>query len=241
MKSKNLIITLFVFLQISSLLLAGGSITGSVKFDGKTPKMKAIRMGADPICNAKHEVPARTEWFVAGPNGEMQNVFVYIKEGLDGKEYPAPETPVTIDQNGCVYKPHILGMRVGQPLEILNSDGTLHNVHALPKEKGNKEFNEAMPGARKRITKTFNTSEVMVKIKCDVHPWMGAYIGVLDHPCFSVTDDSGKYTLDDLPPGTYTVEAWHEKIPAQTATVTIEGDESVTLDFIFKKPEKSKK
>ncbi len=233
-------LTALALVMLAGSLDAKGSIKGTVKYEGKVPKMKVIRMGADPICDAKHDSPARAEWFLAGPDGELKNVFVYVKEGLKG-DYPAPSEAAVIDQNGCVYKPHVLGVQVGQPINILNSDGTLHNVHALPKKKGNDKFNEAMPGARKKITKKFNTPEIMVRIKCDVHPWMGARIGVVDHPFYAVTAEDGSYEIKGLPVGTYTIEVWHEKLPAKTATVTVKGDETVTSDFTLKRPPKKKK
>lgn len=234
------VVTAAVALMLATHINAGGTIKGTAKFVGKTPRMKAIKMAADPICATKHEIPAKTEWLVAGLNGELKNVFVYIKEGLGDRKFPVPEEPVTIDQRGCLYRPHVLGVQTGQPIEILNSDGTLHNVHGLPKKPGNDRFNEAMPAARKKITKTFNTPEVLVKIKCDVHPWMGCWVGVLDHPYYDVTDAGGSFELKDLPPGTYTVEAVQERLPPQTETLTIKGDETVTVDFLFKRPEKKK-
>ena len=226
-------------LIFSSILTAGG-IKGTVKYEGKVPRMKPIKMAADPICDGKHaEGPARLEWLLAGSEGELKNVFVYVKEGLGDKKFAAPEKVATIDQNGCVYKPHILGVQVGQKIEILNSDGTLHNVHAMPKKKNNVAFNEAMPGARKKVTKQFDEAEIMVRVKCDVHPWMGAYIGVFDHPCFAVSGDDGTYIISDLKPGEYVIEAWHEKLGSQTANVTV-SDSAAHQNFTFKKPSKKK-
>ena len=231
---------LTIGLIFSSILTAGG-IKGTVKYKGKVPRMKPIKMAADPICDGKHaEGPARLEWLLAGSEGELKNVFVYVKEGVGEKKFSTPEKVATIDQNGCIYIPHVLGVQVGQKIEILNSDGTLHNVHAMPKKKNNDAFNEAMPGARKKVTKQFDEAEVMVKMKCDVHPWMGAFIGVLDHPFFSVTDDKGNFEIENLPPGTYTVEAWHERLPAQVVTVTVKADGDATADFILKRPPKKK-
>ena len=225
-------------LIFSSILTAGG-IKGTVKYEGKIPRMKPIKMAADPICDGKHaEGPARLEWLLAGSEGELKNVFVYVKEGLGDKKFAAPEKVATIDQNGCIYKPHILGVQVGQKIEILNSDGTLHNVHAMPKKKNNVAFNEAMPGARKKVTKKFDEAEIMVRVKCDVHPWMGAFIGVLDHPFYSVTDEKGNFEIENLPPGTYTVEAWHERLPAKAVTVTVKADGDATADFVLKRPPK---
>lgn len=222
-------------------LFGGGKAAGTVVYDGPVPPMKPIRMGSDPICEMKHEEPARTEWLMAGEKGELKNVFVYVKSGLGDRTYPVPQKPDTINQSGCVYHPHVLGVQAGQPIEILNSDGTLHNVHALPREPGNDKFNEAMPAARKKITKVFEVPEVMVRIKCDVHPWMGAFVGVVNHPFYDVTAEDGSFEIVDLPPGTYTLEAWHERLPPQTATVTIKKDETVSVDFTLKRPEKPEK
>jgi plastocyanin len=233
------ITTALVTVIILSTSLTAGGIKGTVKYDGKVPKMRPIKMAADPICNGLHtEGPARLEWLLAGPNGELKNVFVYVEEGLEGKKFPVPEKSVTMDQKGCLYVPHVMGVQVGQKIDILNSDGTLHNVHALPKQKKNDAFNEAMPGARKKITKQFGEPEVMLKMKCDVHPWMGAYIGVLNHPFYAVTDEKGNFEIKDLPPGTYTVKVWHERLPAKTATVTVKAEGDATADFVLKRPPK---
>ena len=218
--------------------LYGGGIKGTVKFDGKAPKMKPIKMSADPICDGKHsDGPARAEWLLSGSEGELKNVFVYIEKGLEGKSYKTPEKAVTIDQTGCVYVPHVLGLMVGQQLDILNSDGTLHNIHALPKV--NKEFNKAMPRSKKLMSVTFDKAEAPFKVKCDVHPWMGAFLGVFDHPYFAVTDDSGSYTISGLAPGKYVIEAWHEKLGSQIADITVD-DSGASQDFTFKKPSKKK-
>jgi plastocyanin len=159
-------------------------------------------------------------------------VFVYVKDGLGGLKFPVPSTPVVLDQKGCRYAPHVVGVQVGQGFEVLNSDSTLHNVHALP--TANREFNTGQPLAGLRYSHRFSTREVMVPFKCDVHPWMRAYIGVLDHPFFGVTGADGTFTLTGLPPGTYTVEAWHEKLGTQTQTVTIGDKESKDIAVSFK-------
>lgn len=235
---KNLFIHNLVSIMIlSTFAFAGGSISGTIKFEGKAPPMKKIKMGADPICSAKHTDTPTTEWLLSGENGELMNVFVYIKEGVTG-DYPAPSEPVVIDQNGCIYKPHVLGARVGQSIEILNSDGTLHNIHAKPKI--NKEFNKAQPKFKKKLTVSFDKAEVMIPFKCDVHPWMSAWIGVLDHPFFTVTGENGSFTISGLEAGTYTVEAWHERLGKQTSTATIKTDETVNIDFTFTPPKRKK-
>ena len=216
-----------------------GDIQGKITFDGKAPKMKSLRMDADPVCVANNEVAPRKEWLILDENNGLKNVLVFVKESSSNSlsdDYSPPENPAVIDQNGCVYVPHVLGVMVGQDLDILNSDGTLHNIHALPKV--NKEFNKAMPRSKKRMTVQFDKSEAPFKVKCDVHPWMGAFIGVFDHPYFTVTDDDGSYVISGLEPGDYVIEAWHEKLGSQTANVTV-GDSAA--NFTFKKPEKTKK
>ena len=167
-------------------------------------------------------------------DGKLANVFVYIKDGLGNFSYDAPSGPMTIDQHGCRYHPHVFGIRVGQELDIVNSDPTLHNIHALP--KSNSEFNTGQPIQGMKTMHMFNAKEVMVPFKCDVHGWMNAYIGVLDHPFFGVTDADGKFSLKGVPPGTYTIEAWHEKGGTQTAMVTIGAKETKPANFTFKAP-----
>ena len=216
-----------------------GDIHGKITFDGKAPKMKSLRMDADPVCVANNEVAPRKEWLILDENNGLKNVLVFVKESPSNSlssDYSPPENPAVIDQNGCVYVPHVLGVMVGQDLDILNSDGTLHNIHALPKV--NKEFNKAMPRSKKRMTVQFDKSEAPFKVKCDVHPWMGAFLGVFDHPYFAVTNDDGSYVISGLEPGDYVIEAWHEKLGSQTANVTV-GDSAA--NFTFKKPEKTKK
>ena len=229
-------------LILSSVLTFGfaGDIQGKITFDGKAPKMKSLRMDADPVCVANNEVAPRREWLILDENNGLKNVLVFVKESSVGSslagEFNLPENPAVIDQNGCIYVPHVLGVMVGQKLDILNSDGTLHNIHALPKV--NKEFNNAMPRSKKRMTVQFDKSEAPFKVKCDVHPWMGAFIGVFDHPYFAVTGDDGSYVISGLEPGVYVIEAWHEKLGSQTANVTV-GDSAA--NFTFTKPKKPKK
>ena len=236
MKTKLLIISIsFAAMNISW----AGDVKGSITFEGNAPKMKPLRMDADPVCVANNEIKPRKEWLILGKDNGIKNMLVYITESKSGSLLGAPVTEdvAVLDQNGCVYIPHVLGVRVGQQINILNSDGTLHNIHALPKV--NKEFNKAMPRSKKQMTVTFNKSEDPFKIKCDVHPWMGAYVGVFDHPYFAVTDDSGSYTISNLPAGKYVIEAWHEKLGSQTADITVD-DSGASQDFSFKKPSKKK-
>ena len=218
-------------------VLADATITGSIKLElpgGKKPRRKRIQMAADPVCNAKHDTPALSESAVVDDDGSLHNVFVYVKKGLEGKKFEIPDEAAVLDQRGCLYKPHVLGVMAGQNITVLNSDGTLHNVH--PKPQNSNEFNKAMPKFRKKIEISFAKPEVMVPVKCDMHPWMQSYIGVLDHPFHSVTGEGGTFEIKGLPAGTYTIEAWHESVRIGTMTqdVVLADGESKSVDFSFK-------
>ena len=214
---------------------AAATITGTVTFDGKAPTLKPLAMDADPVCAKKHTSPQPNEMLVLGSGNTMGNILVRVTSGLPaGKTYPPPKDPVVMDQNGCIYKPHVMGIMVGQTYKILNSDGILHNVHALPKI--NKTFNRPMPPTLKEATATFAKPEAIFPIKCDVHPWMNASLGVFSNPFFSVTATDGKYTISGLDPGTYEITAWHEKLGTQTASVTVAASATKTQDFKFASP-----
>lgn len=208
-----------------------GTISGQIKLEGTPPKPELIKMNADPIC-LREGKGGTTEFFVVGPGHELGNVFVYVKDGLGDRTFTPPTQVVVLDQKGCHYIPHVFGIQVGQPLEIVNSDPTLHNIHALPKT--NKEFNTGQPIKGMKFQQTFSAEEVMVPFKCDVHGWMNAYAGVLDHPFFAVTTTDGKFEIKGLPPGTYTIEAWHEKLGPMTQTVTLGASETKEASFAFK-------
>ena len=207
-----------------------GSITGVVKFDGKVPAARTITMDSDPYC--EKQPTNTTENIVVGDGSGLQNVFVYVKDGLGDRTFPVPSTPVVLDQKGCRYVPHVLGVQVGQTLEIASSDNTLHNVHAMGQQ--NREFNMAHPLAGIKHTRVFSTKEVMVPFKCDVHKWMNAFLGVLDHPFYAVTTGNGHFELKGLPPGTYTIEVWHEKLGTQTQMVTVGEKQTSEASFTFK-------
>jgi len=210
-----------------------GSIKGLVTVDGAVPKNEAIKMNADPVCLQQAKGPQSQETYIVGSDGKsLGNVFVYVKDGLGNYAYDPPTDSPKIDQKECRYHPHVFGMRVGQSLEIINSDPTLHNIHAMP--KANSEFNNGQPIQGMKMSHTFDKPEVMVPFKCDVHGWMNAYVGVLPHPYFAVTKDDGKFELPNLPPGTYTIEAWHEKLGPMTQSVTIGAKESKDVNFTFK-------
>lgn len=215
---------------------AGATITGTVTYDGKVPTLKPLAMDADPACASKHSSPVPNEMLVLGSGNTMGNIMVSVKSGLPaGKTYPAPKEAFVMDQSGCQYKPHVFGLQVGQPLKVLNSDGVLHNVHALPKVNG--QFNMAMPATRKEAEHTFEKAEgAPFQVKCDVHPWMTAHVSIFDHPYFNVTKEDGKFKIADLPAGTYEIEAVHEKLGAKVEKVTVADGESKTVDFKFTAP-----
>lgn len=208
------------------------TIAGSIAFQGTAPKMTLIDVSSEATCHSKAEAhPQYTDNVVVNPNGTLRNVFVYVKEGLGGATFPPSSEAVVFDQQGCHYTPHVFGIQTNQPLRILNSDeGVLHNIHAFSKV-GN-GFNFGMPKVMESV-KTFKKSEVMVRIKCDVHSWMGAYAGVVDHPFFAVSGDDGSFKLPPLPPGQYVIEAWHEEYGSQTQSVTVAPQETKEVSFSF--------
>jgi plastocyanin len=187
-------------------------------------------MNADPVCVKQHKTPVVGEEVVVNTNGTLRNVLVYVKEGLGSRKFDPPAAKLEFDQRGCRYAPHVLGIQTGQELEIVNDDPTLHNVHSLSKD--NAQFNVAQPKQGMRLTKKFDKPEVF-KVKCEVHTWMGAYIGVFSHPYFAVTGDDGSFKLKNLPAGDYTIEVWHEKYGVQTTKVKVAASGAATADFKF--------
>src|SRR5437868_8186384 len=216
--------------QPPAAVQGGGTISGKVKFTGAKPAMPKIDMSEEPKCKAKYTAaPPTDEAVVVNANGTLANVFVYVKSGLPASyKAPAPAGAVTLDQDGCRYHPHVLGILVGQGLEIKNSDGIPHNIKA--KGTKNRPFNISQPTTM-TSTRTFSAPEVMVPLECNVHGWMHAWLGVLPHAFYGVSGADGSFSITGLPPGTYTVEAWHEKYGTQTATVTVAGSETKTADF----------
>ncbi len=236
-KLVSLVVGLVFSAGLCSSALAAGSITGTVKFDGKAPNFKAINMDADPICSAAYKDAVYPQTLVLGDDNTMGNVFVYVKSGLTKNDYPAPAETVVIDQKGCNYDPHVVGVMVGQKVKFLNPDGTLHNVHIM--SKVNDEMNLAMPKFRTELEKTFEKAEFMFPVKCDVHPWMTSWMAVMSNPFFTVTKADGKFEIKNLPAGTYEIEAWHEKLGTKTATVTVTEGGTATTDFSFSAPTKN--
>jgi plastocyanin len=208
-----------------------GAVSGRVIYEGPAPEQRTIKVDSDPACKRDHPNSLTVDTITVN-NGGLENVFVYVKTGLDDYAFDTPTQAVTLDQKGCMYTPHVFGVRAGQPIEIVNSDPTLHNVHALATT--NREFNFAQKIQGIKQAKTFTVPEVMVHFKCDVHNWMSAYAGVLNHPYFAVTANGGAFELKNLPAGTYTIEAWHEKLGTQTQTVTLGEKDSKPVNFTFK-------
>jgi plastocyanin len=207
------------------------TITGRIRFEGTAPTPRVVRMTSDPLCMPEGG-SAQSEVLLVGPDNGLENVFVYVKDGLGSRTFPAPSTPVVLDQQGCRYTPHVFGVQVGQPVDIVNSDPTVHNVHAIP--KANSEFNFGQTLKGQRNTRMFDKPEVMVPFRCDVHGWMNSYAGVLPHPFFAVSKPDGGFEIKGLPAGTYTIEAWHERLGTQTQMVTVDGKAGATSDFAFK-------
>tara|TARA_Y100000768_G_scaffold299184_1_gene232905 strand:+ start:1117 stop:1848 length:732 start_codon:yes stop_codon:yes gene_type:complete len=231
---KLLSIVMSLGLLVSSI--DAGTLKGHVKYDGKAPKKKKLRMDADPVCGSSHSSPVLSENFKMASDGSMAEALVYLKNvKYNGG---VPSEPAVLDQKGCIYVPHVFGMVAGQELLIKNSDATLHNIHSMPKV--NKEFNFAMPKVVKKKKATFSKAEPdPFYIKCDVHPWMKTWVLVSDHPYFAVTDAKGNFSIEGIPSGTYEVVCWQEKFGKRTLTaeVTI-GDGDTTKDFVFTRPKK---
>ena len=221
-----------VFCLTSTEVLADGGVVGKVNLkETKQRVRKKLNMASDPVCASKYTEAVYSEALMVNDGGTMRNVFVYVSKGAEGKKFDVPEKAAVLDQNGCVYTPRVLGVRAGQKINILNNDGTLHNVH--PKPKTNAEFNQAMPKFMKKKTVSFDKAEVMVPVKCDVHPWMQGFVAVMDHPYYGVTGDGGAFELKGLPAGNYTITAWHEVFGSQTQEVTVKDGESASAEFTY--------
>jgi hypothetical protein len=213
-----------------------GSIGGSVALNGTAPEPKKIDTSADPVC-AQRNPDAKTEDVVA-KDGKLANVFVYVKDGTtaDGKKigdfsFDTPTSAAVLDQNGCHYKPHVLGIQINQKLSVTNSDPTQHNVHPTP--KNNEEWNQSQGPNAPPIEKSFKRAELLIPVKCNQHPWMKAYIGVMKHPFFAVSKEDGSFEIKGVPPGKYTVVAWHEKFGEKTMEVNVPSRGSAPASFSF--------
>lgn len=208
-----------------------GDISGTVQLDGTPPKMKVINMAAEPACAKQHSTPATTQDVLVGKDGDLENVVVYLKDDFSQYQFAAPQAPVTITQKGCMYEPHVLALETGQSLQVVNADPVTHNIHPVPKD--NREWNESQPPGAAPFDQSFAHEEIAIPVKCNIHPWMKAYIAVFSDPYFAVTGKDGSFDLKNVPQGTYTLVAWHELYGPQEQTVTIGPKESKTIQIKF--------
>jgi plastocyanin len=203
------------------------SVSGAVTFEGTPPKLATIDMSKDANCKGQN---AAEDIVVSG--GNLANVFVYVKDGLGSRTFDVPKDPVVLDQNGCKYHPHVLGVMAGQTVKIINSDPTTHNIHPSPKD--NREWNQSMTPAAAPLEKTFAREEIMLPVKCDQHPWMRMFINVSKSPFYAVTGPDGKFQIAGLPPGDYTLAFVHEKLGEQDQKITLAAKDSKTVTASFK-------
>jgi plastocyanin len=209
-----------------------GVLKGTIKFTGKKPARKPIDMSGDPACAEAHHGKAYDELVVVNPNGTLANVFIYIKSGLEGKTFAVPATPVAIDQRGCGFHPRVMGIQTGQTLQISNSDPVTHNIHPLAQI--NREWNHSQGAGEPPLARKFVKPEVMIRVKCNIHSWMRAYIGVVEHPYFAVTGPDGTFEIRNVPPGDYVIDAWQEILGSQEQKVTVTPSGNIEADFSFK-------
>jgi plastocyanin len=209
-----------------------GTITGTVTLEGTPPAPHEIMLSGSPTCAKLHSSPLIYPEVVTGNHGALADVIVYVKSGLENYRFVAPAAPARIDQRGCMYEPHIQGLMVGQKLGVTNTDPVLHNVLLLPRQ--NLPWNKSQPIGSSAIQTSFDRPELAVKVLCNIHPWMCAYVFAFSHPYFDVTSKKGTFELKNLPPGTYTIEAWQEKYGTQDQSVTLSAKEGKSISFAFK-------
>jgi hypothetical protein len=208
------------------------TLTGIIKFEGNVPRGTTISMVSDPSCAKQHPTPVLSQDVVADAKGGVQNVVVFITDGLGDRTFdPPPSEPVVIEQKGCLYRPHVLAMRANQPLEVRNEDPTLHNIHPVP--TNNLEWNKAEPPGS-NTKETFLREEIAIPVKCNIHPWMRGYVAVFKHPYFAVSGKDGRFELSKLPAGTYSLKAWHEKLGTSVQQITVGAGENKVVEFVFK-------
>jgi plastocyanin len=209
-----------------------GSIGGTVLYKGRKPSPKLVNMSEDPACVQAHSGKAYDESLIVGNKGTLGNAFIYVKDGLEGKVFEAPKTPVTIDQSGCWFRPRVLGIQTNQTLQVTNSDPVTHNIH--PMAQVNREWNHSQGPGDAPLTRKFQKPEIMIKVKCNIHSWMHAFIGVVDNPYFAVSKDDGSFEISNLPPGTYTLAVWQENLGTQEQQITIAPHTRTATGFTFK-------
>lgn len=209
-----------------------GTVTGKIRFTGKAPARKKIDLDEDPQCAKLHKEPVYDETVQVGRKGALVNAFVYIKTGFEGRKFEPPADPVVIDQHGCGFVPRVIGMQTGQALKAVNSDPVTHNIH--PRAKVNREWNQNQPEGAEPAVRKFAFPEVMIRVKCNIHPWMKAWIGVVDNPYFAVTGADGGFEMKNVPPGVYTIEAWQEALGMQEQQVTVAASGKAAAEFTFK-------
>lgn len=243
MRSKKLFLTFVIafaaWTRVPFSARAGGPVSnavgaarvkGVVKFQGTPPKPRPINMSADPSCMHQHAGVVLAQDVMTDSKGDLQNVIVYIAEGLSDRSFENPAEPVTVEQKGCMYQPHVLAVRTNQPLHVVNEDQTSHNIHPTP--ANNREWNKAEPPGAS-LDETFAREEIAIPVKCNLHSWMHGYIAVFKHPYFAVTGKDGSFDLSSVPPGTYTIKAWHEKLGTSSQTIMIGAHETKEISFVF--------
>ena len=209
-----------------------GVVTGKIVFTGKPVPAKQVDMEEDPQCNKLHKTPVLDQPVAVNKNGTLANVFVYIKSGLDGKKFAPPASPAVMDQKGCWFEPRVLGIQTGQELEVTNSDPVTHNIH--PRAHVNREWNQSQAEGSLPLERKFSREEIMIRVKCNIHGWMHAWIGVVDNPYFAVTGADGTFELKNVPPGEYTIEAWQEDLGVEEQHVTVAPSGKAEVLFTFK-------
>lgn len=209
-----------------------GTVRGRILFSGKAPARRKVNMEEDPLCAKLHKTPLYDNTVDVGKKGAVANAFIYIKKGLEGKTFEPPSEPVTIDQHGCWFEPRVIGMQTGQALKAVNSDPVTHNIH--PRAKVNREWNQNQPEGAEAAIRKFSLPEVMIRVKCNIHAWMKAWVGVVDNPYFAVTGADGTFELKNVPPGNYTLEAWQEELGTEEQQVTLAASGTATAEFTFK-------
>jgi hypothetical protein len=217
--------------SVSNTTAGTATLRGVVKFVGTAPKSTTVNMAADQSCAKQHRAPVLSQDVVTDANGGLQNAIVFISDGLGNQTFDPPSQPVVLTQKGCLYQPHVLAMQANQRLEVVNDDPTSHNIHPIP--ANNREWNKSEP-PNSKTEETFSRAEIAIPVKCNIHPWMHGYVAVFKHPYFAVTGKDGSFDLNSLPPGTYTVEAWHEKLGTSTQQITVGANETKAVNLVLK-------